>query len=309
MSLKKIILVVYGILLSHGAIYAQDSVKTIVAKSGDGIINVLRSHGMNVTKYYERFLQLNEGNIRKGSELHLGRIYYLPDAPDSFEQMGRKIEILSKVDTPIFSEELYGIRKKDNSLENTVYYMVLDESKSKTISEEYSKNHETARNMAKELLSHGAKVYMIENAIGKNANLGEYTSIINRFYLKNNGKYQRLLVMNLNNATQTDNTKITIAHHDKSKQGQKLASNIEKIFQKQNVLKKSSKEYTEVFTDDINLYLAKNVLPVMTFIKIESDTSLAQNYQSEDKNEISLSDLIIKGILQDYTNLDFDDEN
>lgn len=309
MSLKKIILIVFGILLSHGAIYAQDSVKTIVAENGEGIINVLRSHGMNVTKYYARFLELNEGNIRKGSELHLGRTYYLPDAPDSFEQMGRKIEILNKIETPIFSEELYGIRKKDNSLENTVYYMVLDESKSKTISDAYSKNHETARNMAKELLSHGAKVYMIENAIGKNANLGEYTSIINRLYLKNNGQYQRLLVMNLNSAIQTDNTKITIAHHDRSKQGQKLASNIGKIFQKQNVLKKTSKEYTKVFTDDVNLYLAKNVLPVMTFIKIESDTSPAQNYQSADKNEISFSDLIIKGILKDYTNLDFDDED
>jgi len=306
---KKKILIISSILSSHIFINAQDSVKTIVAKHGDGIINVLRSHGMNVTKYYERFLDLNKGNIRNGSELHLGRVYYMPDAPDSFERMGISVEIFNKKETAIFSDELYSIRKKDNSLENTVYFMVLDESKSKIISSGNSKNYTTVKKIAKELLTHGAKVYMLDNAIGKNSNLGDYTSIINQLYLKNNGKYQRLLVMNLNNSLQSNNAKITIAHHDKSKQGHKLASNIGEIFQEQNILEKSSKEYTEVFTDDINLYLAKNVLPVMTHINIESNAALVQNYQSEDGIKDNLSDLIIKGILQDYANLKFDDKD
>jgi len=85
--------------------------------------------------------------------------------------------------------------------------------------------------------------------------------------------------------------------------------NIGEIFQEQNILEKSSKEYTEVFTDDINLYLAKNVLPVMTHINIESNAALVQNYQSEDGIKDNLSDLIIKGILQDYANLKFDDKD
>jgi len=306
MSLKKITLVVCGVLFSYGAIHSQDSTKTIIAENGDGIIKVLRNHGMNVTKYYGRFLELNKGNIRKGSELHVGRTYYLPDAPDSFEQMGRKIQLLNKVETAIFSKELHGIRKKDNSLENTVYYMILDvynSSKSNIVS------NEIAKHMAKELLTHGAKVFMIENAMDKNANLGEYTSAINRLFLKHNGKYQRLLVMNLNDAISDNETKITIAHYDKSKEGQKLASNIGQIFQEMNVLKKTSKEYINVFTHDTNLYLAKNILPVMTYIKIEGGASLIKKQQSRDKANISFADLIAKGILQDYTNLNLEDED
>lgn len=304
--LNKTTLLLCAILFNY-VLHAQDSKRTIVAKKGDGILNVLRSNGMNITKYYERFLELNKGNIRNGSELHFGRTYYLPNAPDSFENMGRKIELLSKIDTPIFSDELASIRKKDDSLENTVYYMVLDESKSGIASKVYSKNYEAAKNMAKELISHGAKVYIIENAIDGSNNLGEYTATINRLFLKNNGQYQRLLVMNLNNATLMNNAKITIAHHDNSKKGRKLASNIEEIFQKQNVLKKSSKEYTEIFTDRVNLYLAKNVLPVMTYIEIASNDSLEKNYRSDASAGNSYSDLIIEGIMQDYATVNFDE--
>lgn len=308
MNLKKIFLIVCLVLTAYANVYSQDSRKTMIAKNGDGIINVLRSHGMNVTKYYERFLELNEGNIRKGSELHIGRTYYLPDAPDSFEQMGRKIEISTKTETAIFSEELFKIRKRDNSLEKTVYYVVFDESNPNVISDTYSKNYEIARNITKELLSHGAKVYLIENTINENTDLGEYTAMINKLYLKNNGQYQRLLLMNLNDATTINTAKITLAHYDKSKEGQKLALNIGKIFQNQNILKKSSEEYTEVFKDKTNLYLAKNVLPVMTFIKIESDSLITENYESADKDEISFSDLIFKGIFRDYTNLEFEED-
>jgi len=184
MSFRNTVLLIWVIGFGVNVIYAQDSVKTIVAQDGDGIINVLRGHGMNVTKYYERFLELNEGNIRKGSELHLGRTYYLPDAPDSFEQMGRKIELTDKINTAIFSEELYSIRKKDNSLENTVYYMILDEHNSSNLNRV---SIEIAKRMAKELLTHGAKVFIIENVLDKNADLGEYSTTINKLFLRNNG--------------------------------------------------------------------------------------------------------------------------
>ena len=307
MNLKIILPLVCLVMLSHFKVNSQDSLKTFIAKRGDGIINVLRSHGMNVTKYYEEFLVLNKGNFRKGSELHLGRTYYLPDAPDSFEQMGRKIEIVSKVESPIFTKDLFYIRKKDNSLEETVYYMVFDESKSNATTDSYAENYDVARDMAKELLRHGAKVYLIENAINEKIDLGEYIAIINRLYLKNNGKYQRLLVMNLNESARMISSKLTLAHYDKSKEGQKLAVNISKIFQNQNVLKKSSEAYTKVFNDKTNLYLAKNVMPAMTFIQTESDTSVVKNYQNSENTKISFSDIILKGILQDYTNLKFEE--
>lgn len=308
MSYKNLVLFVCLVFTALASGQSQDSTKTIIAKSGDGIINVLRSHGMNVTKYYERFLELNEGNIRKGSELHIGRTYYLPDAPDSFENMGRKFNLLTKTETAIFSEELFKIRKKDNSLKETVYYMVFDESKTKISSGANSKNDQIARNMAKELLSHGAKVYLIDNAINENSELGEYAAIINRLYLKNNGLYQRLLLMDLNGATNFNSTKITIAHYDKSKEGQKLALNIGNMFQKKNVLKNSSDEYIGVFKDKTNLYLAKNILPAMTFIKIENEASEMENNLSNEKEEISFSNLIFRGIFQDYTNIQFEED-
>lgn len=302
--MKRIYIALIGFMTLFSAINAQDSTNTIIAKKGDGIINVLRSNGINVTKYYERFLELNVGNIRNGSELHLGRTYYLPEAPDSFENMGRQLLVPSNSETAIFSNELYAIRKNDSSLENTIYYIIVGDLDSLKTKED-NVSSEVAKEMAKELLSHGAKVYVVEKEMGKAASLGEYTAAVNRMYLKNNGAYQRLLVMSFAEKSILDLDSITIAHYNKSKRGKKMASHIGKVFQEHNILKKSSQEYAAVFTDKTNVYLASNMLPSMTYIKIDKGTVTRTIKNGTSVKKVDFASLIISGILQDYTSLEF----
>jgi len=56
----------------------QTTPKTVVAKPGDGIYVLLRKNGLDPTKYYKEFIQLNKKNISKRNGLYIGRKYTLP---------------------------------------------------------------------------------------------------------------------------------------------------------------------------------------------------------------------------------------
>ena len=60
---------------------------TVTAEKGDGIFSLLRKQGLNPSKYYAQFIELNQSTIKNGSELVLGQEYLVPDAPDSFKKM------------------------------------------------------------------------------------------------------------------------------------------------------------------------------------------------------------------------------
>ena len=57
----------------------------VVAQDGDGIFSMLRKQGLDPVKYYEEFVELNQDNLKNGSELHLGREYIIPYAADSYK--------------------------------------------------------------------------------------------------------------------------------------------------------------------------------------------------------------------------------
>jgi len=304
MSIQKNHILALIILLVFCNVKAQDSLQTVTAKNGDGIFSVLRDQGMDVVKYYSDFVNLNESKIKDGSYLIIGEDYLVPHAPDSFKNMGIKIQLPNKKERPIFEGELGSLIRIDSSLQHTVYYLITDNGVNGLSKKPQD---EIAMRMARKLIQRCARVYMLNNPTNDSLDLIDFTSEVNKRYLKHTGDYQRLLVIKTDNILANKKTNVSVYHYAESKEGKKMADNILKIIDKSSIKHMSVEDYSKVFTDFKDVSFAKNILPAITFI--EMGTEISQNEKSFQisSNKKRIADLITNGLLSDYSKLDFED--
>ena len=288
-------------LLAQG-LMAQDSLQTVIAKEGDGIFSLLRDHGIEISKYYEAFLALNGDKVKNGSELILGAQYRLPHAPDSFKNMGRKIQFPDEKEIAIFSADLASLKRIDSTLKHTVYYLITDYKGSKEVQDEIAKR------MARKLLQRNARVYLLDNVNNDSLNLMDLTSIINKKYLRHNGDYQRLLLISSNELSTRSKANVTVYHNGENEESKRMANNILMMFGKNLVKQKTLDEYAEEFTDLGIIAFTKNMLPTVTLIEIGQKTDEKKKTLKVASNKNYIADLIANGILSDYSSLEFEDK-
>lgn len=304
----------------------QDSLETTVAKSGDGIFSLLRKHGINPASYYAEFLALNQENIKNGSELYIGREYLLPDAPDSFKNMGRLIKVPENTESSIFEKELAKLNSKSNTLKNAVYYLISENDGENNMFIE-----DITMNLAKELLVNGARVYIIKQSQDGSeedhtssdmeaqtetdhkesqllANAQNYVDVINKRYLRHSKKYQRILVVRSNGSTSSRNLDVSIFHHDKSEEGQKFAENIQSVFRDNGIKSRSVENLADVFEDKNNLFLATNTLVPITIVEM-GDFKSNQNQKkiSVRSDKQALAKWLTNGLFKDYADLEIEE--
>ncbi|MEM8928278.1 MAG: hypothetical protein AAGC45_08740 [Bacteroidota bacterium] len=298
----------------------------VKAEQGDGIFSLLRKQGLDPSKYYAEFVELNEGNIKNGSHLYLGKEYLIPDAPDSFKKMALNVTEDIKNDIPIFDKELAQISLKSDKLQEAVLYLLPGVNGIKESKLLENIRNQIMRAVAKELMVHGAKVYLVEEleedneiSFGK-SNLGaekaiadrnqmqHFVGTINKHYLQNVGKYQRVVVLNFNeNAESSKFYEVSIFHHGKSLEGERFAQTLQGIFTK-NSVRRSKENQVEIFENTNNLYLAKNVLPPVTMIDIYgSDKTNMTERISISPREKLLTNIITNGVLRDFANLSIEE--
>ncbi|UJH66282.1 hypothetical protein [Allomuricauda sp. SCSIO 65647] len=293
-------------LSSH--LLAQDSLQTVVAEPGDGIFSILRKQGVYPKKYYEAFLKLNEGHIKNGSELKQGWAYKIPDAPDSFKKMGRAVSLPSGDETPLFETELAKLDLKSEELKDAVYYLIVEDS---VQNQDFVST--IATNLASRLLVNGAKVYVIkvmDETLKKNemALLQQYVDVVNKRYLKNQGKYQRLLLLRSNGTFQGKNLDLAFYHHDGSNEGQRLADNLEMIFTRNSKKVVTVENSQDVLKNKGNLFLAKNILPAITVLSIsDSKAKSKEGKLIVRKDQKAMTQMIAKGMFQDYADLEIEE--
>jgi N-acetylmuramoyl-L-alanine amidase len=306
-------LFLFIILFPFTGLFSQVTLDTVVAQKGDGIFSILRKSGIHPVKYYEDFLDLNKDAIKGASELLVGRKYILPYAPDSFKNMGTYIQMDDAEEAPVFDVDLVKMKQKDSTLKNTVYYIIHSDTKAEDNSLKVLDGF-TAK-LSKDLMERGARVYVLQKSIttlGKNneegnaenaiADLGELTSIVNKKYLKHNGSYQRFLMIR-DIRKDKKGISITMQHYDKSADGLRLAESFRDIFKKNAIGRIKIDQGISPFTDELSVYLAKNLLPSVTIMDINGE----QDGISVRSEKFSLSELITKGIVQDHANLNFTD--
>lgn len=318
MKLPLFVLIFLGCLLMSG------QTEKVKAQKGDGIFSVLRKQGLNPSKYYAEFVRLNKDNIKNGSELVEGNEYFIPDAPDSYKKTAVNAKENLTEDEPIFTQELAKISPKSDKLENAVLYLLPGLNGIKQSKVLQNSRNQIMRDVAQELMVHGAQVYLVdelqdiegvsednlditsenETAIADRNQMQHFVGTINKHYLQNTGKYQRVVVLNFNETAESSKYyNVSIFHHFKSQEGERFAQTFQEIFA-QNSIKNSSENPIEVFQNESNLYLAKNVLPAVTMI----DISGAQSSNEGKKISISprekvLTSIIANGVMSDYANL------
>ncbi len=292
--------------------FAQELPNTVIAEKGDGIFSLLRKQGLDPIKHYEEFIKLNEEKIKDGSFLQVGVAYQIPKATDSFKKTGVKIWADEGTEEPIFDKELAKMSPKSEKLKDAVYYLIVEND----AHQDNGFVGETIQNLASELMVHGAKVYILGNEspeIGKEAQtemvqtqkMDHYIEAINKRYLQNRGKYQRVLMIRANAVTGKGNMNVAVYHYNKSEEGQRLAENIQNVFKKNSI--STPKDYNNIFEDASSLYLAKNTLPAVSLLTLENESpKSAEEKISVRPNKKLLANLLTNGIMNDYVDLEID---
>ena len=302
---KNILLITLAIISCQGAI-SQEALKTVVAQNGDGIFSILRNEGIEIAKYYEAFLELNQDKLMNGSDLVVGETYRIPNAPDSFKNRGLIINVSDGGERPIFERELASLKLKDSSLANTVYYLMEHTSGNKKVISNNVDNGIIV-SMARKLLQSGARVYLLDSSLKDSLDLIDYVGIVNKKYLRHNGDYQRFVVIDNGGITSNTRTDIAVYHYAESRESKRFADNMLRVFSKNTVKREALNDYSKMFTDFEDIAFAKNSLPPITFIVMGSISVSDDKTLKVNGNKNNIANLITNGILSDYSNTEFGD--
>lgn len=291
--------------------FSQDSTRTVIAGKGDGIYSLLRKQGMDPVLYYKHFIRLNKENLWDSIHLYEGREYILPSIVvgsvtivDSIQKKTTEIqEVPHIMGEDIFGKDHVKIDIKSDKLKGAVYYLTSGHGgpdpgavanyEGKMIAEdEYA--YDITLRLAKELMSHGAEVYMIvrdpndgirdyrvlemdrdevvypneEIPLNHLQRLKQRVEVINKLYLGNKGKYQRLIAIHVDSRSTGQNIDVFLYHHEHSKNGKHLAGSIHETFSNNYRKHQPNRSYDGTFTDRSGLYLIKNTLPAIAYIEV-----------------------------------------
>ncbi|WP_062056107.1 N-acetylmuramoyl-L-alanine amidase family protein [Sediminicola sp. YIK13] len=339
---KKCSLLLLVLVLSSLSIYAQNSVKTVIAEKGDGIFSILRKQGMDPIKHYGHFVALNKDNLRDSIQLYEGRKYVLPpfveaEVVDTIQNKATEIKSMGKeAEYSIFGKKYALVPNMSKALEGAVYYLIsghggpdpgaIENYEGKIIAEdEYA--YDITLRLARELMSQGAKVYIIirdpndgirderileidrdevtypnlEIPLNQLARLKQRVDAVNMLYAENKGKYQRLIVTHVDSRSKGQNIDVFFYHHENSKNGKRFAENIHTTFQNKYQKYQPNREYSGTFEDRTNLYLVKKTHPAMVYIEIGNIKNTKDQRRILDPdNRQALAKWISEGVLLDY---------
>ncbi|NNE75857.1 MAG: N-acetylmuramoyl-L-alanine amidase, partial [Pricia sp.] len=97
------------------------------------------------------------------------------------------------------------------------------------------------------------------------------------------------------------NIDVFFYHHEKSKNGRKLAESIHKTFMEKYRKYQPNRVYSGTFEDRTSLYLVKKTHPAMTFIEVGNIRSKKDQLRILDSdNRQALAKWISEGILLDF---------
>ncbi len=322
---------------------AQDTLKTVVAEKGDGIYSLLRKQGVDPYITYDDFIALNLPRLRDSLHLYEGMTYVIPKTTeDSLEVVKVETKVsgiknsVKGISYDIFGEKYAEVTSKSERLKGTVYYLIsghggpdpgaMTQYAGKSISEdEYA--YDVTLRLARELISHGAQVYVIVRdpddgirderilemdkdelvlpdqtiPLDQKDRLEQRVDAVNKLYLKHKGKHQRLVVTHVDSRSKGQNIDVFFYYHEKSSNGKKLAESIHNTFIKKYKKFQPNRSYSGTFEDRSNLYLVKKTLPAMTFIEIGNIRNKKDQHRILDyDNRQALAKWISEGVILDY---------
>jgi len=342
--MKKVLISSFLFLFLSCYLFSQDSLIIVTAEKGDGGLSLLRKQGLNPYEVYDEFVQLNLENLRDSVHLYEGRSYSIPKVVldtvpivDSIQKQAKEIKEIEGKVFSIFGEAHKTVLTKSERLKGTVYYLVSghggpDPGAMATYlgislaEDEYA--YDITLRLAKELLAHGATVYIIIRdeddgirderileidhdevaylnktiPLNQVERLKQRVEIINNLYKKNKGKYQRLIVTHVDSRSNVNqNIDVFFYHHEKSENGLKLAESIHTTFQEKYKKYQPNRTYTGTFQDRTTLYMVRKTHPAMTYIEVGNIRNKKDQKRILDPdNRQALAKWISEGVLLDF---------
>lgn len=188
MHKKLIALFVTSLTVFNGI--TQTSGKEVMSEKGDGIYSLLRKHGLEPTKYYSTFIELNKDRLKNNNALLLGKTYLLPkqdqdtlpildnhgitdSIPVAIKSQPIDTITTTKKETitfSIFGKAYENIIKESEILKGAIYYLISGHGgPDPGATEMYSGNlisedeyaYDVTLRLARKLMANGAKVYVI----------------------------------------------------------------------------------------------------------------------------------------------------
>ncbi len=260
----------------------------------------------------------------------------IKEKPIDSSPITEAIEILdlNQIIMPLFGKGNDTIVVKSNKLKGATYYLVsghggpdpgaVAKYNSKIISEdEYA--YDVTLRLAKKLIAQGAEVHIIIKDLDdgirdkkvlnidhdelsyrdktiprrQKARLKQRTDIVNDLYRKHKG-YRRLIVTHVDSRSVGKNIDVFFYHHKLSKNGKRLAKNIQNTFKNKYARYQPNREYTGAISTR-NLYMVQNTLPPMTYIELgnirnSKDQKRILDYENRD----AMAKWIAEGLILDF---------
>lgn len=255
---------------------------------------------------------------------------------DSIQKISKELKPVDGVEHSIFGPKHALVLNVSNKLKGAVYYLVsghggpdpgaVETYEGKIIAEdEYA--YDVTLRLAKELLANGAEVFIIVRdpddgirdqmaleidrdevvypneviPLNQLARLEQRVEIVNKLYKENIGQYQRLIVTHVDSRSEDANIDVFFYYHEVSKNGQRLAENIHRTFDKKYAKYQPNRDYVGTFTDRSSLYLVKKTLPAMVYIELGNiRNNKDQKRILDPENRQAMAKWIAEGVMLDF---------
>ncbi len=322
-------------IVSHAA-KAQYDDNIVVAQEWEGIYELLLRNDLAPKVHRKPFIEVNKEKLGGDTLLVAGATYLLPDrilTPVTDKKSPKKP---STIVDPLFGKNYKKIPVIDSKLEGAIYYLVsghggpdpgaMGTYGGHTLSEdEYA--YDVTLRLARNLISHGATVYMIiqdkkdgirddrilkidrtETTISnqalplnQKARLKQRADEVNKLYYQHKGAYQRLIAIHIDSRSKGQNIDVFFYHHQNSIGGKKLAREIHNVFKSKYDRHQPGREYHGSVSSRSGLYMIKNTLPPIVYIELGN----IKNYRDQlrlviSDNRQALANWIELGIINDY---------
>lgn len=300
----------------------QTQYNTTTARSGEGIMSLLRRNGLDPAKDMEAFIEINKEQLGRNNELKIGKTYYLPKSLQSKRYA-------------IFGKENEWIEMKDETLKGATYYLISghggpDPGAVSTIDgksvpeDEYC--YDITLRLARNLIQHGALVYLITRDINDGIRddrflaidhdelcypdkkiprnhllrLRQRTNAVNKLYLTDREKFQRVVIIHMDSRSKRENLDVYFYYDGSSKSGKKLSYTLLNKLKEKYKEHQPNRGYDGTVTTR-NLYVLHNTYPTATFMELGN-----MNHQQNQKrfmiadNRQALANWLVEGLIQDF---------
>ena len=270
-----------------------------VALEGDGIYRLLKRHGLSVNDYIDSFIELNKERLGKGNQLLAGVTYKLPDVKE-LKIPPAKTNSIVRFD--IFGEKYADVEVKDEKLQGTVYYLMAGHggpdpgaigkyNNNILCEDEYA--YDVTLRLARRLIENGATVYMITRdnddgirdesylkpdkdercypnssiPLNQLRRLRQRTEAVNNLYLKNKGKFQRMIAIHVDSRSRGENIDVFFYHDRRSETGERASRILQNKFQEKYDKHQPGRGYHGTVSSR-GLYVVRNTYPVAVYIEL-----------------------------------------